>query len=146
VAEVDLYQIIILTSERGTPQQNKHIEFYERQIKLLKTIIFLQHSWTYLRLSTKYGILDSYRSYDCFFLLIISLYSNPTGERNSQFGCAARKCPGVTVIPAINWWPGNLNRIYNSNICWRYCSISHGQWSRHWQNGNNWEWLCRIEE
>jgi hypothetical protein len=27
--------------------------------------------------------------------------------------------------------PANPNRIYNRNICRRYCSISHGQWSRY---------------
>jgi hypothetical protein len=42
-----------------------------------------------------------------------------------------KACPTAAIIPAIHCTPANLTRIYHSNICWRYCSSSHGQWSSH---------------
>jgi hypothetical protein len=33
------------------------------------------------------------------------------------------------VLPAIHYRRVNHNRSYNRNICRRYCSVSHGQWS-----------------
>jgi hypothetical protein len=35
------------------------------------------------------------------------------------------------LIPAIHCRPANLNRIYHSNLCRRYCSSGYGQWSSH---------------
>jgi hypothetical protein len=49
----------------------------------------------------------------------------------NQSWCSPGQCPVVTVIPAIHCRTANLNRIYNSNICRRYCCISHRQWSWH---------------
>jgi hypothetical protein len=42
--------------------------------------------------------------------------------------------------------PVNLTTVYHINLCWRYCSTSHGQWSSHFftETANQPSWKPKL--